>query len=99
MSIVSLSQAKSHLRVDQSEEDNLIQTYIDAAEGSVENFLNRTIPGSLDSPVTTPAPIISAILLIVSDLYENREAASEKELNENRAVSSLLYPYRVDIGI
>jgi uncharacterized phage protein (predicted DNA packaging) len=99
MSIVSLSLAKNHLRVDQSEEDSLIQSYIDAAEQYVEGYINRTIPGSLDSPVTTPKPIISAILLIVGDLYENRLGASEVDLKENKAVVSFLYPYRVGIGI
>lgn len=81
-----------HLRVDQSTEDTLIQIYIDAAQDYIEQFLN-----TMDYPVNSA--IKAAALLIVGDLYENREGAGEKEIKENPAVMRLLYPYRQDIGI
>jgi hypothetical protein len=46
---------------------------------------------------------MSAALLIVGDLYENREGAvvakaSSVSITPNPAVVNLLYPYRVEIG-
>lgn len=99
MSILTLAEAKIHLRVDQSTEDTTIQIYIDAATEYVENFLNRQVPGMNESPQYIPSSIKSAALLIVGDLYENREGAGEKDIKENPAVMRLLYPYRVGIGI
>lgn len=43
MSLVTLAQAKLHLRVDGTDEDSLIQIYIDAAEQDVANTLQRNI--------------------------------------------------------
>lgn len=41
-----------------------------------------------------PQAIKQAILLVVGDLFENREAQAEKALAENRTVIALLAPYR-----
>lgn len=97
--IVSLTEAKSHLRVDQSAEDALITLYIEASEDHIKAYLNRSVPGIADSPQTVPAAIKAAALLIVGDLYENREGGGEKDIKRNPAVDNLLYPYRVGIGI
>ena len=92
MSVVTLSEAKLHLRVTQNAEDSLITAYIAAAEEYVGKFLNQQ-----NYPIT--APIRAAILLTVSDLYENRNGASDRDIKENPAVMRLLYPYRKEIGI
>jgi len=42
-----------------------------------------------------PAPIRAAALLIVGDLYRNREAASDVEILPNPTVDRLLSPYRI----
>ena len=85
MAIVSLSEAKSHLRVDQSDEDTLIQVYIDAAIDYVGNYLNC-------SNYPQSASIKAAVLLLVGDLYENRESASDIEIIRNPTVDNLLFP-------
>lgn len=41
MSLVTVAEAKLHLRVDHSEEDTLIQAYINAAEANVQHSLCR----------------------------------------------------------
>jgi uncharacterized phage protein (predicted DNA packaging) len=92
MSVVTLSEAKLHLRVTQNAEDSLIKAYIAAAEEYVGKLLNQS-----NYPIT--APIRAAVLLTVSDLYENRNGASDKDIKENPAVMRLLYPYRKEIGI
>lgn len=42
-----------------------------------------------------PAPVDAAILLMVGDLYENREGQSDKALHRNQTYERLLNPYRV----
>ena len=92
MSYVTLSEAKQHLRIDHNDEDSLITIYIEAAELNACQYLNlEELPQEL--------AIKAAILLLVGDFYEHREAATEKELYRNHAVDSLLYPYRQEIGI
>lgn len=97
--IITLTETKEHLKVDQDTEDDLITLYIQAAENHIENFLNQPIMGAADSPVTTPSAIKAACLLLVANMYENREAMTEKSLNENTTVKSLLYPYRRGMGV
>lgn len=92
MSEVTLSEAKLHLRVTHTDEDTLIQAYIDAAEDYVGVLLNQV------NYTTTPS-IKAAVLLTISDLYENREGAGEKDIKENPAVMRLLHPHRQEIGI
>lgn len=92
MSLVTLTEIKSHLRIDQSEEDALLQIYLDAATDYIGAFLNEpSIPEN--------ASIKAACLLLIGDMYENREGAGEKEIKENPAVKRLLNFYRKDMGI
>jgi uncharacterized phiE125 gp8 family phage protein len=48
------------------------------------------------TPATCPAPLKQAVLLVVGDLYEHRNAQTEKPLTENRAVEALIAPYRMN---
>lgn len=43
---------------------------------------------------SVPAPLRAALLLIVGDLYANREAKQASDLSENPTVARLLWPYR-----
>lgn len=45
--------------------------------------------------VTLPAPLKAAVLLIVGDLYANREAKQATDLMTNPTVDRLLWPYRM----
>ena len=90
MSILSIDLVKKHIKVDGTDEDTEIQLYIDAAEQYVNDFCdNKTTPFT-----TLPAPVKAAILLIVGDLYENREMQVVKELYQNPAAENLLLHYR-----
>lgn len=92
MAIVTLTEAKNHLRVDGTGEDTIIQLYINAAEDHISKLLN-------DSNPPTTGSIKAAVLLIIGDLYENREGASVKEVKANPAVLNLLHLYRKDLGV
>ena len=58
------------------------------------------IESHLDNPAivldsTAPAPLKSAALLLVGNLYENRTSLVEKLLHSNDTYDLLLNPYRV----
>lgn len=87
--MLTLYEAKAHLRIDHNDEDELLQAYIDAAEASIADFLGTELPTPM------PAPVRAAILLRVADLYENREAQTDRPLHGNKTFERLLQPYRV----
>tara|TARA_R100001143_G_C3357653_1_gene133510 strand:+ start:1131 stop:1406 length:276 start_codon:yes stop_codon:yes gene_type:complete len=88
--VITLEQAKLHLRVDHDDEDAAITAMIDAATAAALDYLNMD---ELPNPV--PAPVQAAILLQVGDLYANRERQGERPLYANTTYERLLNPYRV----
>lgn len=96
--IVSLAEAKAHLRVLDTSEDALITLYMGAASENIASYLNRAIP--TDNSGIIPSSIKAACLLMIGDLFENREAQiMGGGVVENPAVKNLLYPHRKGIGI
>ena len=95
-----LARIKEHLRVTGAAEDDLITVYARAACEYVETFTDSGWPwesvvvgeGLGESPV--PGSILAAVLLLVGDLFENREAQSEVDLSANKTVEWLLWPFR-----
>ena len=89
MALIPLDLAKAHLRVDHDEEDTLIQSYIEFAEDYVTRYCDRTEPWA-----ELPGAVQAAALLIIGDLYENREAQSAGvQMYVNRTVEKLLNTY------
>lgn len=99
MGIVTLDEAKKHLKVDQDSEDTLITRLIQAAEESIEKYIQCTIPNKNLPTPNVPASIKQAALLIISDLYENRGANMDVELKINPSFAWLLDPYRKNMGM
>lgn len=98
--IVTLAEAKAHLRVTSTSEDTNIQMYVDAAASAIEKYINRSIPGAALPTPRIDAAIKAACLLLVGDLYENRGTKITGTIvTDNKAVENLLYPFRVNIGI
>lgn len=90
MSILNIDLVKKHIKVDGNDEDTEIQLYLDAAEQYVNDYCDTK-----DEPFSAfPYPVQAAVLLIVGDLYENREMQVVKELYQNPAAENLLLPYR-----
>lgn len=111
MPLLELSLVKSHLRVDDTDSDALIAVYQAAAENIIVEYLDRDVYAVGDSPgptsdysiALTPA-ITAAILLLIGDLYAQRETedadASRKpslamDAVLPRPIRALLAPYRV----
>lgn len=90
--MLTLTEAKLHLRVDHSDEDPLITGLIATATAACADYLNM-LPSEL--VVAVPAPIKSAALLLIGTLYEQRESVGERPYNRNPTFEALLNPYRV----
>ena len=88
--LLTLADVKLHCRIDTDDEDSLLGALMTAATTAVANELGVA---SLDD--TAAPPIKAAALLLVGDLYENREAQTDRQLFRNQAFDRLLAPYRV----
>ena len=100
MSVITLEEAKAHLRVLESEENDLIQKYIDAAEAHVSKYLERPLDPWNEEGDPTPDNVKQAILLAVGDFYENREARFIGTIQTNNpAFEALLHWDRAHLGL
>lgn len=91
--MLTLTETKLHLRVDHNFEDAGIEAMIDAATAAVSDYLG--VPIEDLELLAQPAPVCSAALLLVADLYTNRERQSAQVLHRNETFERLLNPYRV----
>jgi uncharacterized phage protein (predicted DNA packaging) len=89
--LVTLDEIKAHLRIAGNDEDTLLNVYSGAAAEYVNAFTRRDWATVTD----IPASVTAAALLLIGDLYENREAQGSAALHENRTVDRLLWPHRV----
>ena len=90
--MLTLIETKAHLRVDSNDEDVLITSLIAAATAATANHLDNA---SLVLDATAPAPVKAAMLLMIADLFENREGQTERQLFSNQTYGRLLQPYQV----
>ncbi|PFA49642.1 head-tail connector protein [Bacillus cereus] len=70
--VLTLEEAKKYLRVDGDEEDNLITSFVEAAEIYIKNATSKNI--DLKSELATLAARI-----LIAHWYENREAVGKAE--------------------
>jgi hypothetical protein len=103
MPLVDLPTAKRHLRVLHNDEDAEIELYTSVAEDVVVHYLDRAVlpeggalPEGDDTAIHVKPSIVAAILLMLGDLYENREADREQKGDAIMppAVRALLAPWR-----
>lgn len=104
MSLLDIDLVKKHLRVDAAEEDTIIAAYQAAAENIIVEYLDRDVYAVGDSPTSTDLyamtlepSITAAILLLIGDLYANRETDPKipGDAVLPRPVRALLAPWRV----
>lgn len=90
--LVDLQTAREHLRVDDTVEDYIIQNFIISASSIVTDYL-KVVPDWWDtSPLEIPGVVRSATLLVLGELYLNRESSTADVLSP--AVYALLHRLR-----
>lgn len=90
--MITVARAKQHLRIDHSADDEYLEDLIQAATEATADYLNQTV---IEAMTTAPAPVQAAVLLLVGDLYANREMQADRQLYENETYERLLNPYRL----
>lgn len=88
--MLTLQETKLHLRVDHNDEDALILDMMATATAAAADYLNMP---AADLVPAMPAPVRSACLLMVGDLYSNREVSAAPY--GNSTYERLLNPYRL----
>ena len=87
--VVSVAEAKAHLRLESDEENAFIESLIEQAQAVAEDYCRVTF----ESPA--PEPVRLAVLLMVAHYYENRDTPERQiYVTLRMAFESLLYPYR-----
>ena len=87
--VVTVDEAKAHLRIDHDEEDAYLDGLIAKAQVVAEDYCRVSFPDE------APEPVRLAVLLMVSHYYENRDNPDKQVYVTMRiAFENLLYPYR-----
>ena len=88
--ILTVDEVKAHLRIEDDDEDTLIESLIAQAQAVAEDFC-RTEFDDEDAA----EPVRLAVMLMVSHYYENRDNPDRAVYGTMRiAFENLLYPYR-----
>lgn len=89
--IVSIDEVKTHLRIEDDEEDEYLQSLVQQAQAVAEDYCRV----SFDEMDNVAEPVRLAVLLFVSHYYENRDISERSVYNAMMtAFHNLLYPYR-----
>ena len=87
--VVTVAEAKAHLRLETDDEDAFIESLIEQAQAVAEDYCRVTF----ESPA--PEPVRLAVLLMVAHYYENRDTPERQiYVTLRMAFENLLYPYR-----
>ena len=87
--VVSVADAKAHLRLETDDEDAFIESLIAQAQAVAEDYCRVTFDAS------APEPVRLAVLLMVAHYYENRDTPERQiYVTLRMAFENLLYPYR-----
>ena len=87
--VLTVDEAKQHLRIEYDEEDELIEKLIAQAQAAAEDFCRVSFEENV------PEPVRLACLLFVSYHYENRDIPDMTTYKSMRmAFEHLLYPHR-----
>ncbi len=81
--IVTLEEAKQHLRVDINDDDGYILTLIAAAEKFIQDATGKTFDST--NPLAK-----TVVLLLVGDLYEKRELTTDKASEKIRDIVTMI---------
>lgn len=98
MAVVTLALFKKHVRADEfSDDDDLLQHYLSAAEAAVirETHRTETELTEIGGGESVPAPIQQAVLMLAGNWYNQRESVSVAQMHEvPYSIQALIKPYR-----
>ena len=87
--ILTAAEVKTHLRIEDNDEDTYLGTLIAQAQAAAEDFCRVIFTDD------APEPVRLAVMLMVSHYYENRDNPDRAVYGTMRfAFENLLYPYR-----
>lgn len=110
MSIVTVEEIRAFLRIIHTDDDDLLQTLIDAAEDEAKRFCNRsqlpTLPleypgeSSSEEVPSSEDPIAPSVRIAVYYLVQSKYEGAKPEdaLRMRHAAETLLWPYRSELG-
>ncbi len=90
--LVSLTQAKEHLRIFHSEEDGPIQDKLDAAEDAVMDYIGLANASPTWDSENVPPSMQAAVLLVLGDLWEHRGDDDQYQTVLNRVADGEFHP-------
>ena len=90
-----LYQIKQHLNLDEdfTDDDEYLVSLAEVAEATVERHIDNKLKDLCVSGGELPSPLRHAILLLISNFYENRESVAAAQLHE----IPLSYSYLLDL--
>lgn len=91
--VVTLAQAKTHLRITDTDHDADIQAKVDQADGIIRNYLKSQNDAAWTDE-TAPKAVQSATLLMVGHLFEHRGDDMDPDESLWKAIERLLMRYR-----
>jgi len=90
--ILTVDEVKAHLRIENDDEDELIESLIKQAQAAAEDYCRLSFE---EVNQGVPEPVRLAVLLMVAHYYENRDNADRQlYVTMRMAFQNLLYPYR-----
>ncbi len=95
MAYVSLEEAKRHLYVEHNEDDEYIFSLIETAEENLSDLINRPLWDVEKSGEKLPAPLKHCVLLLIGNLYANREGTRVGKVQQvPYTLANLYMPFR-----
>ncbi len=100
--LVTLQEAKDHLRIDMPDEDQDLTLKVHAASGAVLRYLKSSAAAYFDEQGEViegalPFEVKAATLLMTGYLYRQRDEDTDREFEQGylpRPVTALLFPLR-----
>lgn len=88
MRIVEPYEVYEHCRIDSDIEESVLNVYVDSAEETVLDIIDKNYEDLMEEYGKIPARVKEAVLVLVEHSYVNRAPASPQRLD--------LVPYRID---